>query len=175
MTQKLFIQLSVFVYFCWSGGLSLTAQQKVQSFAYNAMLHTLLSHSVDEVGVQDVQNKLNDGDRLVFLDARSRVEYNISHIKNAKWVGYENFSLDSMDGVSKKDEIVVYCSVGARSEEIALKLRNEGYENISNLYGGIFEWVNRLKPIYNEEGETRKIHAYSKTWGIWLTKGEKVY
>ncbi|WP_159038468.1 hypothetical protein [Brumimicrobium mesophilum] len=44
------------------------------------------------------------------------------------------------------------------------------------MYGSIFEWVNEGKPVYNLEGEeTMKVHAYSKSWGIWLKKGEKVY
>ena len=45
-----------------------------------------------------------------------------------------------------------------------------------NLRGGIFDWVNMGYPVYDKEGnETQKIHAYDKSWGKWLIKGEKVY
>ena len=48
--------------------------------------------------------------------------------------------------------------------------------DVSNLYGGIFEWVNQENPVIDTTGnETKNIHAYNKTWGVWLNKGNKVY
>ena len=36
--------------------------------------------------------------------------------------------------------------------------------------------VNQSKPIVDGEGNiTNRVHAFDKTWGIWLNKGEKVY
>ena len=47
---------------------------------------------------------------------------------------------------------------------------------VYNLYGGLFEWVNQGKEVVKPNGETTEtVHAYSKSWGIWLKKGEKVY
>lgn len=43
-----------------------------------------------------------------------------------------------------------------------------GYIQVYNLYGGIFEWVNEGHPVFNDQGETDKIHAYNKLWGMWL-------
>jgi len=55
-------------------------------------------------------------------------------------------------------------------------LEQAGFANVSNLYGGIFEWVNQGNPIVNEKGKvTETIHAYNEAWGVWLTKGVKVY
>ena len=76
----------------------------------------------------------------------------------------------------KNSELVVYCSLGIRSESIASKLKKAGYSNVFNLYGGIFEWKNNGFTVYNLENiETENIHAYSKDWGIWLKKGKKVF
>jgi len=70
----------------------------------------------------------------------------------------------------------VYCSLGIRSEDIAEKLKKAGYNNVLNLYGGIFEWKNKDFTVYNSEGtQTEKIHTFSKEWSKWLTKGIKVY
>jgi len=70
----------------------------------------------------------------------------------------------------------VYCSLGVRSEDIAEQLRDSGYTNVYNLYGGIFEWKNKNFNIYNTNNElTENIHAFSKQWSKWLTKGEKTY
>jgi 3-mercaptopyruvate sulfurtransferase SseA len=66
--------------------------------------------------------------------------------------------------------------VGYRSEKISEKLKQAGFKDVSNLYGGIFEWVNQGNPVVDENGKiTDNIHAYSKTWGVWLNKGVKVY
>lgn len=80
-----------------------------------------------------------------------------------------------MDGIAKDANIVVYCAVGSRSEKIARELKEMGFENVSNLYGGIFEWVNRGYEIVNDTGETDTVHAYNRFWGFWLQEGEKVY
>ena len=72
--------------------------------------------------------------------------------------------------------IVVYCSLGIRSEKISEKLKAEGYSNVRNLYGGIFEWKNKGFEVFDSEGkETEKVHAYSKSWSKWLKNGEKIY
>lgn len=147
------------------------AQSKVESTPYNIMLKTMLSHSVKEVSVADVKNDSN----IVFIDSREKKEFEVSRIKDAVWVGYDDFEIKRMEGVPKDSKVIVYCSVGYRSEKISEKLIAEGYKNVSNLYGGIFEWKNEGMPVYTDSGKTEKVHAYDKTWGIWLKEGEKVY
>lgn len=153
------------------GGSSCKAQKRVESSAYNLMLKTMLSHDVDEVSVQDAVAAEN----VVYIDAREQQEYKVSHIKDAVWVGYDDFDIARMDDVPKDKKVIVYCSVGKRSEDVTEKLVNAGYEDVANLYGGIFEWVNQGEPVYKDGEETSRVHAYSKTWGIWLKDGEKVY
>ena len=144
---------------------------QVQSIAYGLTLKTLLSHSVPELSVSQV----NESGNLLFLDAREWNEYSVSHIKNAMYVGYDHFDINKLS-ISKNQKIIVYCSVGYRSEKIAEKLKQAGFAEVSNLYGGIFEWVNQGYPVVDQNGKvTRYVHAYSKTWGVWLNKGVKVY
>jgi len=151
---------------------SLLSSAQVQSSAYNLTLKTLLSHSVPEVTVPQVKT-MND---VLLLDAREWSEYQVSHLKNAKFVGYDQFEMDKLKWINKNQNIVVYCSVGYRSEKISEKLKQAGYTHVSNLYGGIFEWVNQGNPVVDAKGEvTANVHAYSKTWGVWLNKGVKVY
>lgn len=153
--------------------LSACAQKKVESGAYNLMLKALLKDNVPEVSAAEAHQNQN---KYVFLDSREKREYEVSHIKDAVWVGYDDFDIHRLKGIPKDQEIVVYCSVGARSENISNKLIAAGYTHIHNMYGGIFEWVNEGFPVFNMQGkQTNKVHAYSKTWGIWLKKGEKVY
>lgn len=112
-------------------------------------------------------------DTILILDTRSLEEYQVSHLKNAQWVGYEEFTLDKIDNFARDTTIVLYCSVGYRSDIVGKKLQEAGFQYVYNLWGGIFAWVNEEQPIYQNSMVTRKIHPYSTSWGIWLTKGEK--
>lgn len=117
--------------------------------------------------------------KAILLDARETKEYNVSHLKNARCVGYDYFDLKKTIDKLPKDKnakIVVYCSLGIRSEIVADKLIKEGYTNVYNLYGGIFEWKNNNYNVIDTLGnETEKIHTFNKDWSKWLKKGEKVY
>lgn len=150
---------------------SIFSQKKVSDAKFDRMLDKLLSHSVTEVIPSEIKNE-ND---IVFLDSREKKEYKISHIKNAVWVGYDDFKLNRVKNTPKNKKIVVYCSVGYRSEKIAEKLLNSGYTNVSNLYGGIFEWVHKDKKIYNKKGAANDVHTFNKEWSQWLLKGKTIY
>ena len=157
----------VFALFIFSG-----SEAQVQSSAFNLTLKALLSHSVPEVTVP----QFKEMSTVLLLDAREKDEYEVSHIANAKLVGYDHFKVESLGGIDKKKKIVVYCSVGYRSEKISEKLKHAGFTDVSNLYGGIFEWVNQGNLVVDSDGKaTEDIHAYNKTWGVWLDKGNKVY
>ncbi len=146
--------------------------QEVGSKAYDIMLQSLLSHTVKEISVKDVK----DNKEVIFVDARERNEFDVSHIRNAIFVGYDSLDLSPMEKIDKNKEVIVYCSVGYRSEKVSEKLEKMGFKNVSNLYGGIFEWKNQELPIVSDDNKTtNEIHAFSRVWGIWLNKGKKVY
>ncbi len=114
----------------------------------------------------------------MFLDAREPKEFNVSHIENAIFVGFDNFDPKKVTSVikDKNANIVVYCSIGVRSEKIGEKLLKLGYKNVYNLYGGIFEYKNNGgKVVDNQNKETDKIHTYNKEWSVYLKKGIKIY
>ena len=137
------------------------------------MLSTLLDHSVNEISVHEVADDSSD---VLFLDARERKEYEVSHIRGARWVGYDDFKMNRLQGIDSTKKIIVYCSVGYRSEKVGEQLEEAGFRNVSNLYGGIFEWVNQGNEVVNTvDSTTQKVHAYDHLWGIWLTNGKKIY
>ena len=116
--------------------------------------------------------------KAILLDAREEKEYKVSHLKNALFVGYNNFKIHktTKNLADKNAKIVVYCSLGIRSETIAHKLIKEGYTNVYNLYGGIFEWKNNNFSVVDTLGNTtEKVHVFNKDWSKWLKKGKKVY
>ncbi|MGB0404273.1 MAG: rhodanese-like domain-containing protein [Salibacteraceae bacterium] len=145
--------------------------QTVSNAEYSKMLKGLLDHSVPEVSVTDI----SPNEKVIYLDAREINEYEVSHIQSAIWVGYDQFQKSALKQVPKDSKIIVYCSVGYRSEKISEKLIKMGYKDVSNLYGGLFEWANQEMTMVNDSNQTNSIHAYDKDWGKWVTKGTKVY
>lgn len=123
-------------------------------------------------------NALRGINHVMALDTRKKEEYEVSHLKDALWVGFKTFDIAAVTSkiADKHAAIVVYCSIGVRSENIGEKLQDAGYTNVKNLYGGIFEWKNQGYPVYDlQDNETEKVHAFSKHWGKLLKRGEKVY
>ena len=149
------------------------AQRKVKSASYNILLKTMLKHSVPEISVDSMAALKT---MPILLDAREENEYKVSHIANAMYVGYNKFDISSIATLNKNAAIIVYCSVGYRSEKITEKLIAKGFTNVSNLYGGIFEWRNLNKGVVDTIGKpTNNVHAYNKTWGKWLHNSNKIY
>lgn len=168
-TMKLYIIAAVVISFQCS---EVAAQKKVNSGSFNTVLNVILKHNVKEITVPEAAKRKY----AIFLDAREKKEHTVSHIRNSIFIGYNDFDLGLVKNVPKASEIIVYCSIGKRSEKITQKLALAGYKNVSNLYGGIFEWINQGNRIVDaKEKPTTRVHAYGKFWGQWLDKGEKVY
>jgi rhodanese-related sulfurtransferase len=142
------------------------------SRTYGAMLETMYKKTVPLVTVAELKKMPN----VILLDTRARAEYDVSHLPNAYWIGYDDFDLKRVRTISKQATVVLYCSVGYRSERVGEKLLAAGYEHVYNLYGSLFEWVNEGNPVVDKRGKpTERVHAYSRLWGIWLNRGDKVY
>lgn len=109
-----------------------------------------------------------EGKKIVFLDTRELKEYNVSHIKDAIYVGYDDFDSTKLKNIDKNTIVVAYCSVGYRSGKIGKKLIKLGYKNVFNLFGGIFSWANNNNPVYVNTKEVKKVHPYNNNWGKWL-------
>jgi rhodanese-related sulfurtransferase len=153
-------------------GLSSSSFGQVESRAFQAVIESMLKKTVPTISVGEVKREEN----LILLDTRSKREFEVSHLKYARWVGYDEFNLNRVKDLPKNAPIVVYCSIGVRSEQIGEKLKKAGFTNVKNMYGSIFEWVNQGNPVYDKNDKlTRKIHGFDKSWGIWCKEGEKVY
>lgn len=148
------------------------------SFSQDTLAELLDKHNRQSIPYISVNELVELKSQTILLDAREPAEYNVSHLQNAICVGYNDFKLKNITQQfpDKNSKIVVYCSLGVRSEDIAEKLKKVGYTNVFNLYGGIFEWKNNDFPVFTNEGqETENVHAFSKKWSIWLLKGKQVY
>ena len=63
---------------------------------------------------------------------------------------YMNIPLDQLENrineIPKDQEIVMVCRSGGRSLKATYFLMNAGYENVSNMSGGIIKWVSKKFP-----------------------------
>ena len=116
-----------------------------------------------------VEELKSNTQKLLIFDARERDEFEVSHIPGAEFVGYNHFDIQTYSKLSKDTPIVVYCSIGYRSEKIGERLKAKGFTKVYNLYGSIFEWANRAYPLVNTAGQpVRRIHGYNTSWSQWV-------
>ena len=114
--------------------------------------------------------------KAIFIDTREYQEFKVSHIPNALFFGYNKPNWIILNNIPKSKTIIVYCSIGARSQNIGIKIKKRGYKNVKNLYGGFFQWSNEgLKMVDIKNNKTNKIHGYSPEWGKWISKGNVTY
>lgn len=151
-------------------GMHTTVTPHAKNIFYDSLLKLIIPSNVPLIDVND----LKETSDCILLDTREYEEFKISHIANAVNVGYNNFDIQVMRCFNRKKVVITYCSVGVRSAKIAKQLAAEGFENVFNLYGGIFEWVNRGNEIYNENQSTHNLHVYPKFWSVWAHGCRKI-
>lgn len=128
---------------------------------FHLLIDFSLSESVPTITINDINTEKD-----IIIDTRSINEYKISHLPNAIWMG-ETIQEDLIPKSSQR--IILYCSIGKRSELTGEQLLNKGHENVYNLYGGIFEWHNQGHVIVdNSNDTTTSVHPFSTFWGLWL-------
>ena len=140
-------------------------------------------HCVDKAFHREVKNNLSGTVPLLdvetlfenyadfrVLDAREVEEFEISHLPGATYAGYDHFNIEDLADLDREMPIVVYCSIGYRSERIGEILQDAGFEKVFNLYGSIFEWANRGYRLDDPSGQrTKKLHTYNKAWSRWVS------
>lgn len=147
---------------------------------YDQMLGRLLEGSVTYITPAGLAREIKSPNEPLLLDTRARAEFQVSHLPGARWLGYdEDFQQDLFEKLVRKTPkdkpIVVYCSVGYRSEKTGEKFQAAGFTNIRNLYGGIFQWFNEGRPVHQNGQAVERVHGYSENWGKWVTRPGVVY
>lgn len=137
---------------------------------FDQRLSRMLRFDVPVISVDSFYSEKED---FFILDTRTPDEYQMSHIRDAHYMNYSHPDYALLKDISKETPIVVYCSIGYRSEKIGRKLQKMGYTHVFNLYGSIFEWVNEGYPIVDPQGQvTNKIHTYNKRWSQYVFNPE---
>lgn len=106
---------------------------------------TASSATVVNLSAKEFSEKSPSG---TILDVRTPGEVAQGKINGAVVIDfYQPDFMDQVSKISKDQEIYLYCAVGARSEEAAQMLVQQGYTKVYHLQGGIQAWYQSGYPI----------------------------
>ena len=80
------------------------------------------------------------------LDVREDDEWAAGHIEGSVHIPMSGL-LARTGEVPKDRDVVVVCKVGARSAQVTAYLRQQGWETVRNLDGGMHAWADAGRPM----------------------------
>ncbi|MEE9352457.1 MAG: rhodanese-like domain-containing protein [Thiotrichaceae bacterium] len=106
-----------------------------------------LNRKYKQLGVNEAVRLLND-DNVFCLDVREDKELDSGIIKGARHIPVSqlNSHLNELEK-RKNDPVLVYCRSGSRSAHACNTLAKQGFEDVSNLAGGIIAWESANLPL----------------------------
>lgn len=128
---------------------------------------------VAQLSTDSLQTWLDESgqaERPLLLDVRDREEYEVSHLRDAVPAPSREEALKAVEGSSTDRPVVLYCSVGYRSSEMAEFLAKQGFRKVYNLEGSIFAWANEGRPVFRGDEQVQTVHPYDRIWGKLLKK-----
>jgi len=97
-----------------------------------------------EISVQLLKTRLDGGDEVFLLDVREPYEFRIANLRGHLIpLGQLQTKFSELD---REREIVVYCHHGNRSAFAVQFLKNQGFDRVLNLVGGIDQWSREIDP-----------------------------
>ena len=106
--------------------------------------------TIRQISASELEDRLGAGNAPVIIDVREQDEYQdeLGHLRGSRLIPLRVLpgkaaELDNL----KSSEIVVVCRAGVRSTTAGAILTALGFENVSNLKGGMLEWNEAGLPV----------------------------
>jgi rhodanese-related sulfurtransferase len=100
-----------------------------------------------EVSPLDVHQALQSGEDLVLLDCRTPKEHDLARIEAAILVPMQDVKARLQELLAFDDRrVVVFCHHGQRSMMVTSFLRQQGFEDVHSMAGGIDLWSRAVDP-----------------------------
>jgi sodium/bile acid cotransporter 7 len=115
---------------------------------------------VPDIQIYDAMRLLQEG-KALFIDVREEKEQQVSMLPGA--VTEKQF-LKNPEKYRDRT-LIGYCTISYRSGKLAEKLNAQGII-LLNLKGGLLAWVHAGGKVYDQSGETKRIHVYGKKWNL---------
>jgi len=103
-----------------------------------------------EITPEDVKSKLESGADFTLLDCREPWEYQTARIERAVNIPMGEIPTRVQE-FDRRKHIVVMCHHGVRSMNVTGWLRQQGFEQVQSMAGGIDAWSRRIDrnvPVY---------------------------
>jgi adenylyltransferase/sulfurtransferase len=99
--------------------------------------------AIPEVSVDEVQSRMDRGEKWALLDVREREEYREGHLEGALSLPRGFLEIRVEETVPDKSApVIAYCAGGVRSLIAARTLKEMGYDNVVSMAGGYTAWKN---------------------------------
>jgi len=86
------------------------------------------------------------GDLFTLLDVREPWEFEASHLEGTKHIPMGDIPARAHQELDPDQHIVVMCHHGVRSLSVTNWLRQQGYEKVQSMRGGIDGWARTVDP-----------------------------
>ena len=102
---------------------------------------------IRQIKAQELNEELQNGNAPVLVDVRSPGEYERDgHIAGSRLLPLNVF-MQRINELPEDRPIVCVCRSGNRSQAAAEQLVAQGFEDVSNLSGGMFGWRRAGLPV----------------------------
>ena len=100
-----------------------------------------------ETDCKTVQKMLNSQQPFLLLDCREEFEWQIGHIPGATLIPMSQLAARIEElSPHKLSPIIVYCHHGVRSLNVTHWLRQQQFQNVRSMRGGIDAWTAEIDP-----------------------------
>ncbi len=99
-----------------------------------------------EINAQALAELLKQPDSPLLLDVREQWEYDTAHIDHSLLMPMGDVPSRAHAELDPDEPIVVLCHHGARSLNVTMWLRAQGFEHAQSLSGGIDNWSRAIDP-----------------------------
>ncbi len=124
----------------------------------------------------DLKSLIDTRNRMFLIDPREQNEFEISHLKGSKRVGYNNFSVEKVWMLDRNTTIILCGLDDQRVKHVGAYLKMMGFLDVRTISGNIIGWVNAGYPLVDKDGHsTNNVFVRSRDEGRKLKKGKAVY
>jgi rhodanese-related sulfurtransferase len=99
-----------------------------------------------EISPSQVKSLQQRGETFTLLDVREPWEYDTSRIEGAIHIPMADIPARVHQELDPEKHIVVLCHRGVRSLSVTNWLRQQGYEKVQSMRGGIDGWARTVDP-----------------------------
>ena len=99
-----------------------------------------------EISAEQVKALQKSGQAFTLLDVREPWEYETARLEGAKLIPMGDLPTRAHQGLDPEEHIVVICHHGVRSLTVTNWLRQQGFEKVQSMRGGIDGWARTVDP-----------------------------